>query len=123
MKKEFIVSKVEVPQDGDPYICIVLTDIKGNFTRTRRQQGFPENPFGIATIPISSLDDLRNLPKKISDAINAAYSSSDNNIPYDSTTFKMTQKEFKELGIKEGDKVTIEIKISNIDIMNGLHDR
>ena len=123
MKKEFIVSKVEVPQDGGPYICLVLTDIKGNFTRTRRQQGFPENPFGIATIPISSLDDLRNLPKKISDAINAAYSSSDNNIPYDSTTFKMTQKEFQELGIKEEDKVTIEIKISNIDIMNGLHDR
>ena len=123
MKKEFIISKVEVPQDGGPYICLVLTDIKGNFTRTRRQQGFPENPFGIATIPISSLDDLRNLPKKISDAINAAYSSSDNNIPYDSTTFKMTQKEFQELGIKEGDKVTIEFKISNIDIMNGLHDR
>ena len=121
--KEFLVSKVEVPQDGGPYICVVLTDIKGNFTRTRRQQGFPENPFGIATIPISSLDDLRNLPKKISDAINAAYSSSDNNIPYDSTTFKMTQKEFQELGIKEGDKVTIEIKISNIDIMNGLHNR
>jgi hypothetical protein len=123
MKKEFIVSKVEVPQDGGPYICLVLTDIKGNFARTRRQQGFPENPFGIATIPISSLDDLRNLPKKISDAINAAYSSSDNNIPYDSTTFKMTQKEFQELGIKEEDKVTIEIKISNSDIMNGLHNK
>jgi hypothetical protein len=122
MKKEFIVSKVEVPQDGGPNICLVLTDIKGNFTRTRRQ-GFPENPFGIATIPISSLDDLRNLPKKISDAINAAYSSSDNNIPYDSTTFKMTQKEFQELGIKEGDKVTIDIKISNSGIMNGLHNR
>ena len=123
MMKEFIVSKVEVPQDGGPYICLVLTDIKGNFTRTRRQQGFPENPFGIATIPISSLDDLRNLPKKISDAINAAYSSSDNNIPYDSTTFKMTQKEFQELGIKEGDKVTMEITISNSGIMNGLHNR
>ena len=123
MKKEFIVSKVEVPQDGGPYICVVLRDIKGNYTPTRRQQRFPENPFGIAPIPITSLDDLRNLPKKISDAINAAYSSSDNNIPYDSTTFKMTQEEFQELGIKEEDKVTIEIKISNSDIMNGLHDR
>ena len=123
MKKEFIVSKVEVPQDGGPYICVVLRDIKGNFTPTRRQQGFPENPFGIATIPITSLDDLRNLPKKISDAINAAYSSSDNNIPHGSTTFKMTQKQFQELGIKEGDKVTIEIKVFNSDIVNGLHNR
>ena len=123
MKKEFIVSKVEAPQDIDPYVRVVLTDIKGNFTRTRRQQGFPENPFGIATIPISSLDDLRNLPKKISDAINDAYTSSDNNATHDSTAFKMTQKEFQELGIKEGDKVTIDIKISNSGIMNGLHNR
>jgi len=116
MKKEFIVSKLQAPQDGSPYICIVLTDIKGNFTRTRRQQGFPENPFCIATIPISSLDDLRNLPKKISDAINDAYTSSDNNATHDSTAFKMTQKEFLELGIREGDKITLEIKISNSDI-------
>jgi hypothetical protein len=124
MKKEFVVSKVEAPQDGGPYICIVLTDIKGNFTRTKRQQGFAENPFGIATIPITSLDDLNNLPKKISDAINAVYGSSDNNnAPYDSTTLKMTQQEFQELGIKKGDKITLEIKISNSDIVNGLHNR
>src|ERR1044072_1822976 len=110
MKKEFIVSKVEVPQDGGPYICLVLTDIKGNFARTRRQQGFPENPFGIAAIPISSLDDLKNLPKKISDAMNAAFSGSSNNTSSDSTVFKMTQKEFQELDIKIGDKITLEIK-------------
>jgi hypothetical protein len=35
----------------------------------------------------------------------------------------MTQKEFQELGIKEVDKVTIEIKISNSDIVNGLNNR
>ena len=114
MKKELIVSKVEVPQDGGPYICLVLTDIKGNFTRNKRQQGFPENPFGIATIPITSLDDLNNLPKRISDAINAVYGSSDNNnAPYDSTTLKMTQQEFQELGIKKGDKITLEAPLLN----------
>ena len=123
MKKEFIVSKVEAPQDGGPYICVVLTDIKGNYIRTRREQRFPENPFGIATIPITSLDDLNNLPKKISDAINATYGSSDNNAPYDSTTVNMTQKEFQELSIEVGDKITLEIKISNSDIMNWPHDR
>jgi hypothetical protein len=91
----------------------VLTDAKGNFTPTRRQQGFPENPFGIAAIPISSLDDLKNLPKKISDAMNAAFSGSSNNTSSDSTVFKMTQKEFQELDIKIGDKITLEIKTSN----------
>ena len=113
MKKELVVSKIDAPEDSSPYISIVLTDVKGNFTPTRRQQGFPENPFGIAAIPISSLDDLNNLPKKISDAMNAAFSGSSNNTSSDSTVFKMTQKEFQELDIKIGDKITLEIKTSN----------
>ena len=113
MKKEFVVSKIEAPENSSPYIYIVLTDLKGNFTPTRRQQGFPESPFGIAAIPISSLDDLENLPKKISDAINAAFSGPGNNTSSDSTTFKMTEKEFQELDIKMGDYITLEIKTSD----------
>ena len=49
MKKEFIVSKIEASQDGSPYLYVMLTDTKANFTSTRRQQGFPENPFGVAS--------------------------------------------------------------------------
>jgi hypothetical protein len=123
MKKEFVVSKVEAPQDGSSYVIIILTDTKGNFSRTRRQQGLSENPFGIATIPITSLDDLKELPKKISDAINAAYGTSDNSAPNESTTLKMTQKEFQELDIKKGDKISLEIEIANGDIANRLHSR
>jgi hypothetical protein len=117
MKKQFVVSKIETTQDGSGYIYVVLTDARGNFTPTRRQQGFPEKPFGIATIPITSVDDLKNLPKKISDAINGAFTGGGNSISSDSTTFKMSEREFEELGIKLGDKVTLEIKICNSDIM------
>jgi hypothetical protein len=114
MKKEFIVSKIEASQDGSPYFYVMLTDTRGNFTSTRRQQGFPENPFGVAAIPITSLDDLKNLPKKISDAIEGAFGDGRNNISSsESTTFKMNAREYEELGIKIGDKVTLEIKISN----------
>ena len=113
MKKEFIVSKIEASQDGSPYLYVVLTDTKGNFTSTRRQQGFPENPFGVAAIPITSLDDLKNLPKKISDAIEGAFDGRRNNIPSESTIFKMNAREYEELGVKIGDKITLEIKISN----------
>jgi hypothetical protein len=117
MKKEFIVSKIENSQDSSPYVYVVLTDTRGNFTPTRRQQGFPENPFGGAAIPITSLDDLKNLPKKISDAIEGAFGGGrNNNISSESTTFKMNTREYEELGIKIGDKVTLEIKISNNDI-------
>jgi hypothetical protein len=117
MKKEFIVSKIEASQDGSPYLYIMLTDTRGNFTSTRRQQGFPENPFGVAAIPITSLDDLKNLPKKISDAIEGAFGGGRNNISSssssESTIFKMNTREYEELGIKIGDKVILEIKISN----------
>ncbi|HKG29869.1 MAG TPA: hypothetical protein VKA91_01250 [Nitrososphaeraceae archaeon] len=118
MKKEFIVSKIENPQDGSAYVYVVLTDTRANFTSTRRQQGFPENPFGVAAIPITSLDDLKNLPKKISDAIEGAFSGGGgrNNMSSESTTFKMTTSEFEELGIKIGDKITLEIEISDSDI-------
>jgi hypothetical protein len=116
MKKEFIVSKIETSQDGGPYVYVVLTDTRGDFTSTRRQKGFPENPFGVAAIPITSLDDLKNLPKKISDAIEGAFRGDRNNISSGSTTFKMTTREYEELGIKTGDKITLEIELSNNDI-------
>lgn len=118
MKKEFIVSKIETSPDGSAYFHVVLTDTGSNFSPTRRQQKFPENPFGVAAIPITSLDDLNNLPKKISDAIERAFrgDSSNNTSSPESTAFNMNSTEFEELGIKIGDKVTLEIKICNNDI-------
>lgn len=115
VKKEFIVSKIETPQEGGPYLYLVLTDPKRNFASSRRQQGFPEKPFGVAAIPITSLEDLKNLPKKISDAIEGAFASGRNNTS-ESTIFKINTSEYEELGIKEGDKITVEMKISNKDV-------
>ena len=110
-KKEFIVTKIETSKDNSPYVYVSIYN-KGNFSPTRRQQGFPENPFGVAAIPITSLDDLKNLPNKISDAIESAFGSGRNNTPSESTTFKMNVREFEELGIKTGDKINLEINIS-----------
>ena len=67
-KKEFIVSKIETSEDNSSYVYVSIYT-KSHFSPTKRQQGFPENPFGVAAIPITSLDDLKNLPKKISDAL------------------------------------------------------
>ena len=116
MKKEFIVSKIETSPEGSAYVYVILTDTGIHFSPTRRQQKFPENPFGIASIPITSLDDLKNLPKKISDAMEHAFRGDSNNISRDSTTFKMNPTDFEELDIKVGDKVTLDIEISNNDI-------
>ena len=111
-KKEFIVSKIDTSKDSSPYVYVSIYT-NDNFSLTRRQQGFPENPFGVAAIPITSLDDLKNLPKKISDAIESAFGGGRNNISSELTTFKMNVSEFEELGIKIGDKITLEINISN----------
>ena len=116
MKKEFIVSKIETSPEGSAYVRVILTDTGIHFSPTRRQQKFPENPFGIASIPITSLDDLKDLPKKISDAMEHAFRGDGDNSSPHSTTFKMNSTEFEELGIKVGDKVIVEIEICNNDI-------
>ena len=116
MKKEFIVSKIETSPEGSAYVRVILTDTGIHFSPTRRQQKFPENPFGIASIPITSLEDLKDLPKKISDAMEHAFRGDGDNTSPESTTFKMNSTEFEELGIKVGDKVIVEIEICNNDI-------
>lgn len=115
MKKEFIVLKIEAPDDGSLDVYVVLADTKANFTATGRQEKFPENHFGIAAIPITSLDDLKNLPKKISDAIEGTFSGSSrkNMSSPEPTIFKMKRREYEELSIKPGDKINLEITISN----------
>ena len=108
--------KLRASSEGSAYVHVILTDTGIHFSPTRRQQNFPENPFGIASIPITSLDDLKDLPKKISDAMEHAFRGDGNNTSPESTTFKMNSTELEELGIKVGDKVIVEIEICNNDI-------
>ena len=118
MKKEFIVLKIEAPDDGSLDVYVVLADTKANFTATGRQERFPENHFGISAIPITSLDDLKNLPKKISDAIEGTFSGSRKNMSSpEPTIFKMKRREYEELGIKPEDKISLEITISNDNVI------
>ena len=120
MKKEFIVSKIEMDgrlEDNCPYVCVTLTDTKGNFYPSRRQRRFTENIFGVTAVPMTSLDDLKNLPKKISDLIERAFRGEGNNDEsQESTTIRLGSDEFKELRIKKGDKLVLEFRISNNDI-------
>ena len=68
-------------------------------------------------LPYSSLhsDDLKNLPKKTYDAIEGAFSggSSKDNLSSESASSKTNPSEYEQLGILIGDKITLEIKISN----------
>jgi hypothetical protein len=103
MKKDFIVSKIEAPQDGSQYVFIGFTD--PNEPRPSGGAGSPFSKSGEA-IPFTSPEDLmKNLPKVMSNMLGAGGGMSGN-----SPTFKITMKEYGDMAIKVGDRVKMEIK-------------
>ena len=106
MKKDFIISKIEASQDGTPYIYVTFIDVNDYKVGGEKQQ----NPFGPNMMAFTSPEDLmKNLPKMMS---NISRMTGGGGAPTDSPTFKMSMKEYEDIGIKVGDKVTIEIKKS-----------
>jgi hypothetical protein len=102
MKKDFIVSKIEATQDGSQYVFIGFTD--PNEPKSSGGAGSPFSKSGEA-IPFTSPEDLmKNLPKVMSNMLGAGRGMHGN-----SPTFKITMKEYEDMAIKVGDKVTIEI--------------
>ena len=97
MKKDFIVSKIEAPQDGSQYVLVAFTD-KNEPTSTDKSG---------EAIPFTSPEDImKNLPKAMS---NMFGTGAGGGMLGDSPTFKITMKEYEEMAIKVGDKVGIEI--------------
>ena len=93
MKKDFIVSKIEASHDDSPYVFVTFTD-----PDSRGGDSSPQSSF-------SSPEDLmKNLPKAMSNMFGAGGEMSK-----DSSTFKISMKEYEEMAIKIGDKVGIEI--------------
>jgi hypothetical protein len=80
VKKDFIVSKIEAPQNGGHYVLVAFTDPN-------------------TTVYLSGRLN-ENLPKIISSMFGGG----------ESPTFKIAMKEYEDMAIKVGDKVRIEIK-------------
>ena len=98
MKKDFIVSKIDAPQDGSQYVLVTFTD--RNEPRSAGKSG--------EAIPFTSPEDLmKNLPKAMSNITNMFGGGG---AMSDSPTFKVTMKEYDEMKIKVGDKVTIDVQ-------------
>jgi hypothetical protein len=98
MKKDFIVSKIEAPQDGSQYVLVAFTD--PNAPKSTGGGGSGE------AVPFTSPEDLmKNLPKAMSNMFGAS-----GGMLGDSPTFRITIKEYEDMAIKVGDRVGIEIK-------------
>jgi hypothetical protein len=106
MKKDFIISKIEASQDGAPYIYVTFSD-PNDYKSSERQ------PFGPNMMTFTSPEDLmKNLPKMMS---NISRMTGGGSVLMDSPTLKMSMKEYEDIGIKVGDKVTVEIQKSEND--------
>jgi hypothetical protein len=99
MKKDFIVSKIEAPQDDSHYVLVAFTDPNAKSTGGG---GSGE------AVPFTCPEDLmKNLPKVMS---NIFGKGAGGRMLGDSPIFKITMKEYEEMAIKVGDKVRIENK-------------
>jgi hypothetical protein len=110
MKKDFIVSKIEASQDGSPYVYVAFAD--SNTPKSAAAggagKGFPQSPFGIGVGAFTSPEDLmKNLPKAMSNMFGGAGAAG---MPSDSPTIKLSMREYEDIQLKIGDKVTVEIK-------------
>jgi hypothetical protein len=118
MRKEFIVSKIEASLDGSPYVYVVFTDPnEPKSAGGHAGRNFPQSPFGVGVdaVPFSSQEDLmKNLPKSMSNILGGRGTGT----PSDTPTFKISMKEYDDMQLKVGDKVTIEIK--RIDSSTGV---
>jgi hypothetical protein len=107
MKRDFIVSKIESPQDGSQYVFIEFTDPNEPKASGGSGSSYPQSPFDKSgeAIPFTFPEDImKNLPKVMSNMLGAG-----GRTPGNSPTFKITMKEYEDMAIKVGDKVGIEI--------------
>jgi hypothetical protein len=106
MKMNYIVSRIEASQDGQPYVYVSYANSNEHKSGANRSPSF--NPFGANMMAFTSSEDMmKNLPKAMADMGKAMGGGG---FLTDSPTFKISMGEYEDMSIKVGDKVTIEIK-------------
>src|SRR5438093_13180076 len=107
MKMDYVISRIEAAQDGNPYVYVTFTDPNDYKAGAEKQQ----NPFGPNMMAFTSPEDLmKNLPKAMA---NVSKAMGGGGPLVDSPTFKISMTEYEDMAIKVGDKITIELKKSD----------
>jgi len=104
MKKDYVISRIEASQDGSPYVYVTFVDPNDYNPGAEK----PQNPFGPNMMAFTSPEDMmKNLPKAMG---NLSRAMGGGGMLTDSPTFKISMREYEDMAIKVGDKITIEIK-------------
>src|ERR671923_3000301 len=103
MRKEYIVAKIQSPQEGSHYVYVTFSDDK----EYRSQEKKTQSQYGPGVGTFNSIEDLmKNMPKMMA------------NIPglgggvgtqTESPTVKLSMREYEDMNIKVGDKVYFDI--------------
>jgi hypothetical protein len=107
MRKEYIVAKIQSPQEGSHYVYVTFTDDKEYRPEERKMQG----QFGPGVGAFNSIEDLmKNMPKIMANMPGLGGGQSE------SPTVKLSMREYEDMNIKVGDKVYFDIHKQNDDV-------
>ena len=101
MRKEFIVSKIQSPEEGSQhYVYVTFSDEKEYRDQAKR----PQSQFGPGVGAFNSMEDLmKNMPKIMANMPGLGGGQSE------SPTVKLSMREYEDMNIKVGDKVYFDI--------------
>jgi hypothetical protein len=104
MRKEYIVSKIQSPQEGSQhYVYVTFSDEKEYRDQAKR----PQSQFGPGVGAFNSMEDLmKNMPKIMANMPGIGGQS-------ESPTVKLSMREYEDMNIKVGDKVYFDIHKQN----------
>jgi hypothetical protein len=102
MRKEYIVAKIQSPQEGSHYVYVTFTDDKEYRPEEKKMQG----QFGPGVGTFNSIEDLmKNMPKIMANIPGLGGAGGQTESP----TVKLSMREYEDMNIKVGDKVYFDI--------------
>jgi len=112
MRKEFIVAKIQSPQEGSQhFVYVTFSDEKEYRSPDKRMQ----SQFGPGVGAFNSIEDLmKNMPKIMANMPGLGGGGAQSESP----TVKLSMREYEEMNIKVGDKVYFDIRKQQDDNVN-----
>ncbi len=103
MRKEYIVAKIESPQEGSHYVYVTFSDEK----EYRSQETKTQSQFGPGLGTFNSIEDLmKNMPKIMANMPGLGGGGGGQT---GTPTVKLSMREYEDMNIKVGDKVYFNI--------------
>jgi len=103
MRKEYIVAKIESPQEGSHYVYVTFTDDKEYRPDEKKMQ----SQLGPGVGAFNSIEDLmKNMPKIMA---NVPGMGGGGGGQTETPTVKLSMREYEDMNIKVGDKVYFDI--------------